>query len=112
MSKNGFWVIARLPQRLKSTLLFENFSHSSGPFGLLRSKKFQTMLILALEANSALSHKNETKIVKITHSDLVGTYWVGCALLEIFCFHRILGKKHNGKGSRWISTTIHIHHIE
>ena len=29
---------------------------------------FQQTLILAFEANSALSHKNETKIVKITHS--------------------------------------------
>ena len=34
----------------------------------LRSKKFQKPLILAFEAASALSHKNETKIVKITHS--------------------------------------------
>ena len=31
-------------------------------------KTFQKMLILAFEANSALSHENETKIVKITHS--------------------------------------------
>ena len=31
-------------------------------------KKFQTTLILAFEVNSALSHENETKIVKITHS--------------------------------------------
>ena len=60
-------VVARLPQRLKSTL-FEIFSHSGYPSGTLRSKKFQTTLILAFEANSALSHKNETKIVKITHS--------------------------------------------
>ena len=36
------------------------------PSGPLRSKKIQTMLILAIEAN------NETKIVKITHS-AVGT---------------------------------------
>ena len=28
------------------------------------------MLILAFEANSALSHVNETKIVKITHSEM------------------------------------------
>ena len=33
-------------------------------------KKFQKMLILAFEANSTLSHENETKIVKITHSDM------------------------------------------
>ena len=31
-------------------------------------KKFQETLILPFEANSALSRKNETKIVKITHS--------------------------------------------
>ena len=54
------WVFARLPQRLKSTF-FEMFSS-------LHSKKFQKTLILAFEANSALSRKNETKIVKITHS--------------------------------------------
>ena len=38
------------------------------PSGPLRSKKFQKTLILAFEANSALSYENETKIVKITHS--------------------------------------------
>ena len=61
--------VARLPQRLKS-MLFEIFSHSEypSPSGTLCSKKFQTTLILAFEANSALSHKNETKIVTITHS--------------------------------------------
>ena len=68
MSKNVFWVVARLPQRLKSTL-FEIFSHSTDPFWAALLKKFQTTLILAFEANSALSRKNETKIVKITHSD-------------------------------------------
>ena len=41
------------------------------PSGLLRSKKFQTKLILAFEANSVLSPKNETKIVKITHSECI-----------------------------------------
>merc|ERR1712141_212234 len=56
-------VVARLPQRLKSTF-FEIFSSLLW----LRSKKFQKTLILAFEANSALSRKNETKIVKITHS--------------------------------------------
>ena len=42
---------------LKS-MLFEIFSHSAGSLGRSIRKKFQT----------ALSHKNETKIVKITHS--------------------------------------------
>ena len=43
-------------------------------------------------------------MVSFSHS--VGRYtdWVGCALLEILCFHRILGKKYNGKGSQWIYT--------
>ena len=36
--------------------------------GPLHSEKIQTTLILAFEANGALSHENETKIVKITHS--------------------------------------------
>ena len=67
MSKNVFWVVAGLPQRLKSTFL-EIFLTPLAPSELLRSKKFQTTLILAFEANSALSQENETKIVKITHS--------------------------------------------
>ena len=52
--KNFSHVVARLPQRLKSTL-FEIFSilRSGYPSGTLCSKKFQTMLILAFEANSA-----------------------------------------------------------
>ena len=40
------------------------------PLGPLRLKFFQKELILAFEANSALSRENETKIVKITHSAL------------------------------------------
>ena len=63
----NFWEVARLPQRLKS-MLFENFLTPLVPSGPLRLKKFQTMLILAFEANSALSCENEIKIVKITHS--------------------------------------------
>ena len=74
MSKNVFWVVARLPQRLKSMLKF--FLTPLAPSGPLRSKKFQKTLILAFqktlilafEANGALSRENETKIVKITHS--------------------------------------------
>ena len=68
MSKNVLWVVARLPQRLKLTL-FEIFLTPLAPSGPLHSKKFQT-LILAFDANSALSCENETKIVKITHSEL------------------------------------------
>ena len=57
----------RLPQRLKS-MFFVIFSHSSVPFGAAPfEKKIQKTLILAYEANSALSRENETKIVKITH---------------------------------------------
>ena len=69
ISKKLFWVVARLSQRLKSTL-FEIFSHSAGPERPLRLKIFQTTLILAFEANSALSRENETKIGKITHSSI------------------------------------------
>ena len=53
VKKCALAVVARLPQRLKSTFF----------------EIFQKPLILAFEANSALSLKNETKIVKITHSD-------------------------------------------
>ena len=54
MSKNELWVVARLPQSQRS------------------EKIFQKTLILAFEANSALSHENKTKIVKITHSASFG----------------------------------------
>ena len=66
MSKNVFWVVAQLPQRLKSTF-FEIFSHSAGPFFGTTPFKifFQKTLIFAFEANTALSRENETKIVKI-----------------------------------------------
>ena len=67
MSKNVFCVVARLHQRLKSRF-FENFLHSAGPFGTAPLKKIKKTLILAFEANSALSHENETKIVTIAHS--------------------------------------------
>ena len=70
MSKNVFWVVARLPQRLKSTLFEIFFLSPLTPMGPLHAKKFQTTLILAFEATSPLSHENETKIVKITHSAL------------------------------------------
>ena len=46
-----FHVVARLPQRLKSTL-FET-PGTLRPSGTLCSKKFQTTLILAFESNSA-----------------------------------------------------------
>ena len=59
-------MVAQLPQRLKSTFL-KKFLHSDGPF---EATPFEKILILAFEANSALSHENETKIVKITHSAL------------------------------------------
>ena len=63
MSKNAFWVVARLPQRLKS-MFFERlkstffeilFLHSAGSFGASQIEKFLKTLILAFEANSASS---------------------------------------------------------
>ena len=62
MEKSGCNV--GLPQRLKSACFEKNFLY----FGASPFKKFQKTLILAFEANSALSSENETKIVKITHS--------------------------------------------
>ena len=50
--------------------VFWNF-YFAGSFGPLHSEKFQKTLILAFEANSALSRENENKIVKITHSELL-----------------------------------------
>ena len=72
MSKNVLWVVALLPQRLKSTL-FEIFLTPLASSGPLRSKFFPKMLILAFEANSTLSRENETQIVKTTHSVLQRT---------------------------------------
>ena len=65
MSKNVHWVVAQLPQRLKSTF-YENFSYSAGPFGAAPFEKISNKVDFSLEANSTLY--NETKIVKITHS--------------------------------------------
>ena len=52
-------------------MLFEIFSNGVAPKRPAEWEKFQTTLILAFEANSALSCENETKIVKITHSAVV-----------------------------------------
>ena len=59
MSKNVFFVVAWLPQRLKSTL-FEIFYHSTGPF-------WGRQYIVP-------RGENETKIVKITHNAAPTTY--------------------------------------
>ena len=59
-------MVARLPKRLKSTF-FEIFSNGASPLESLHLNFFQKTLILAFEANSALSRENETKIMKITH---------------------------------------------
>ena len=54
------WVVARLPQRLKSMFFSKNFLHSRYPSLLrtLHSKNVQKMLILVFEATSALSGQN------------------------------------------------------
>ena len=52
------WVVARLPQRLKS-MVFEIFSSLGYSSETLYSNVFQKTLILAFEANSALSCQNE-----------------------------------------------------
>ena len=66
-------VVALLPQRLKSTL-FEIFSNGGCPKG---TRSVETV---------HLSRKNETKIVKITHSVLVVggiiIYLAGCSSLK------------------------------
>ena len=80
MSKNVFWVVARLPPRLKS-MFFEIFSNGATPKG---EEKIQKTLILVFEVIvqplkthfSAFSKvqkqkKSETKIMKITNSYLV-----------------------------------------
>ena len=58
---NIFW-------KAKINVFWNFFFTPLAPSGPLHSKIFQKTLILAFEANSALSSKNETKIVKITHS--------------------------------------------
>ena len=70
--KMCFGWLLEIPRRLKSTL-FEIFCFTPpAPSGSLHSKNFQKILILAFEANSALSRENEAKIVKITQSDSSG----------------------------------------
>ena len=57
-----------ITSKAKINVFWNFFFTPLAPFGLLHSKKFPKTLILAFEANSALSRENETKIVKITHS--------------------------------------------
>ena len=57
-----------ITSKAKINVFWKFFFTPLAPSGPLRSKKFQKTLILAFEANSALSRENETKIVKITHS--------------------------------------------
>ena len=62
--KMCFWVVAWLPQRLKS-MFFEIFSHSAGPFGAAPFEKISHNVDFSLWGKQC----NETKIVKITHSE-------------------------------------------
>ena len=55
-------------------------------------KEIQKTLILAFEANSALSRENETKIVKITHSETVVVI-VNCHPLRMANLFQPLFKK-------------------
>ena len=64
------WVVARLPQRLKSTFL-KFFLHSRSCSGLLHSKKFQKTLILAFEANSILSCQNRLFSRFLAHCEIL-----------------------------------------
>ena len=73
------WVVAWLLLWLNSTFFWKKFLHSGSPSRTIHSKKFQTMLILAFEANGA-SCENETKIVKITHSEKGFAKWSFCSI--------------------------------
>ena len=63
--KNNVWI-----SKAKIIVFWNFFFTPLAPSGVLRLKIFQKTMILAFEANSALSRENETKIVKITHSGL------------------------------------------
>ena len=58
----------RITSKAKINVFWNFFFTLLAPSWLLHSKKIQKTLILAFEANSALSCENETKIVTITHS--------------------------------------------
>ena len=79
MSKNVFWVVARLPQRLKSTL-FEIFR--------IELPRKQTTLILVFEVivqppkTHFLTFSSDTKNMKITHSDMVNFLHTQCTFLH------------------------------
>ena len=51
-------VVARLPQRLKSTFYEKNFITPQTPFWAAQFKKKSNMLILALETKSAATFQN------------------------------------------------------
>ena len=71
VKKNVFWVVARLLQRLKSTL-FEIFSNGAAP------KKGVDFILWGSRATTQNTFfeifKCETKIMKITHSVAVSKY--------------------------------------
>ena len=56
-----------ITSKTKINVFWNFFFTPLAPSGPLHLKKFQKTLILAFEANSALSHESETKFVKITH---------------------------------------------
>ena len=76
------------------------FLHSEYPSGTLRSKKFQTMLILVFEVivqppkAHFLTFSSETKIMKITHSEAYTEDLLGHSLIE----------KQDGTHFRWFAT--------
>ena len=88
------------------------FTHFIWMCRALRSKKFQTTLILAIDANSALSRENETQIVKIRHSALpYFSFFHSCYLQRIFFCSDVKGwpagflvkltGEYNIKGLNW-----------
>ena len=88
-------VVARLPQRLKSTFFEKNFFTPLAPSEPLCSKKFLKTLILAFQktlilafeviVNTHNGEKSETKIKQITHSVPGSLYYTVIGLEKKSC---------------------------
>ena len=71
--------VCTITQKTKINVFWKKILTPLAPSEPLYAKKFQKTLTLAFEAKQccALSHENETKIAKITHSALVSLVKLG-----------------------------------
>ena len=96
MTVLGWEKLDRQNQKLLKSRFLEKISNGAAPqppFGMRREEENSKTLILAFEANSALSRENETKIVKITHSVMLALLFQDVMLPQCFKNGKIVQKQ-------------------